>query len=59
MHGDHRVNRLKLHELQVLLAVAQAGSRRRPEFFRSLGTDPAVDVPRLLQPPSRDYGQMV
>jgi len=26
MHGDHRVNRLKLHELQVLLAVAQAGS---------------------------------
>jgi len=24
MHGDHRVNRLKLHEFQVLLAVAPA-----------------------------------
>src|SRR5215831_6587612 len=27
MHGDRRVNRLKLHELQVLLAVAQAASQ--------------------------------
>jgi hypothetical protein len=26
MHCDHRVNRLRLHELQALLAVAQAGS---------------------------------
>jgi DNA-binding transcriptional LysR family regulator len=26
MQGDHRINRLKLHELHVLLAVAQAGS---------------------------------
>src|SRR5262252_4886651 len=41
MHGDHRVNRLKLHELQVLLAVAQAGSMAKAAAQLAL-SEPAV-----------------
>src|SRR5215467_9167280 len=41
MHGDHRVNRLKLHELQVLLAVAQAGSMAKAAARLAL-SEPAV-----------------
>jgi DNA-binding transcriptional LysR family regulator len=41
MHGDHRVNRLKLHELQVLLAVAQAGSMAKAAAQLAM-SEPAV-----------------
>jgi DNA-binding transcriptional LysR family regulator len=41
MQGDHRVNRLKLHELQVLLAVAQAGSMAKAAAQLAL-SEPAV-----------------
>ena len=41
MHGDHRVNRLKLHELEVLLAVAQAGSMAKAAAQLAL-SEPAV-----------------
>jgi len=41
MRGDHRVNRLKLHELQVLLAVAQAGSMAKAAAQLAL-SEPAV-----------------
>jgi DNA-binding transcriptional LysR family regulator len=41
MHGDHRINRLKLHELQVLLAVAQAGSMAKAAAQLAI-SEPAV-----------------
>ena len=41
MRGDRRVNRLKLHELQVLLAVAQAGSMAKAASQLAL-SEPAV-----------------
>jgi hypothetical protein len=41
MHGDHRVNRLKLHELQVLLAAAQAGSMAKAAAQLAM-SEPAV-----------------
>ena len=41
MHGDHRVNRLKLHELQVVLAVAQAGSMAKAAAQLAM-SEPAV-----------------
>src|SRR6516225_1332272 len=41
MHGDHRVNRLKLHEFEVLLAVAQAGSMAKAAAQLAL-SEPAV-----------------
>ena len=41
MHGDHSVNRLKLHELQVLLAVAQAGNMAKAAAQLAL-SEPAV-----------------
>src|SRR6516162_7768982 len=41
MYGDHRVNRLKLHELQVLLAVAQAGSMAKAAAQLAM-SEPAV-----------------
>ena len=41
MQGDHRVNRLKLHELHVLLAVAQAGSMSRAAARLAI-SEPAV-----------------
>jgi DNA-binding transcriptional LysR family regulator len=41
MHGDRRVNRLKLHELEVLLAVAQAGSMAKAASQLAL-SEPAV-----------------
>jgi hypothetical protein len=41
MHGDHRVNRPKLHELQVLLAVAPADSGMDYKVKSELG-----DVPK-------------
>ena len=41
MHGDYRVNRLKLHELQVLLAVAQAGSMAKAAAQLAM-SEPAV-----------------
>jgi hypothetical protein len=48
MHGDHRVNRLKLHELEVLLAVAQAGSMAKAAAQLAM-SEPAV----ILQPGCR------
>jgi len=41
MNGDHRVNRLKLHELQVLLAVARAGSMAKAAAELAM-SEPAV-----------------
>jgi DNA-binding transcriptional LysR family regulator len=41
MLGDHRVNRLKLHELEVLLAVAQAGSMAKAAAQLAM-SEPAV-----------------
>src|SRR5215831_17632659 len=41
MQGDHRVNRLKLHELHVLLAVAQAGSMAKAAAQLGI-SEPAV-----------------
>ena len=41
MNGDHRVNRLKLHELQALLAVAQAGSMAKAAAQLAI-SEPAV-----------------
>jgi DNA-binding transcriptional LysR family regulator len=41
MQGDHRVNRLKLHELHVLLAVAQAGSMAKAAAQLAI-SEPAV-----------------
>ena len=41
MQGDHRINRLKLHELQVLLAVAQAGSMAKAAVQLAI-SEPAV-----------------
>ena len=41
MQGDHRVNRLKLHELQVLLAVAEAGSMAKAAAQLAM-SEPAV-----------------
>src|SRR6516164_2857534 len=41
MPGDHRVNRLKLHELEVLLAVAQAGSMAKAAAQLAM-SEPAV-----------------
>lgn len=41
MRGDRRVNRLKLHELEVLLAVAQAGSMAKAAAQLAL-SEPAV-----------------
>jgi DNA-binding transcriptional LysR family regulator len=41
MHGDHRVNQFKLHELQVLLAVAQAGSMAKAAAQLAM-SEPAV-----------------
>ena len=41
MQGDHRVNRLKLHELHILLAVAQAGSMAKAAAQLAI-SEPAV-----------------
>jgi len=41
MQGDHRVDRLKLHELHVLLAVAQAGSMAKAAAQLAI-SEPAV-----------------
>jgi DNA-binding transcriptional LysR family regulator len=41
MQGDHRVSRLKLHELHVLLAVAQAGSMAKAAAQLAI-SEPAV-----------------
>jgi DNA-binding transcriptional LysR family regulator len=41
MQGDHRINRLKLHELHVLLAVAQAGSMAKAAAQLAI-SEPAV-----------------
>ena len=44
MLGDYRVNRLKLHELEVLLAVAQAGSMAKAAAQLAM-SEPAVSRP--------------
>jgi DNA-binding transcriptional LysR family regulator len=41
MQGDRRVNRLKLHELRILLAVAQAGSMAKAAAQLAI-SEPAV-----------------
>ena len=41
MTGDHRVDRLKLHELQVLLPVARAGSMAKAAAQLAM-SEPAV-----------------
>src|SRR5262247_1514215 len=45
MQGDHRVDRLKLHELRILLQVAQAGSMAKAATQLAI-SEPAV--PRAI-----------